>query len=138
MESEVSHTLSGGAAGLVRLLDALQAQLDASGAPPAVRSAVMIACDEVLANIVAHGVGDATVDVRVGDGRVAVAVVDRGPAFDPTAADPPDTDLPIEARDVGGLGIHLVREMMDEVAYERVDGANRLRFSKAWPVPSPS
>ncbi len=57
-------------------------------------------------------------------------VVDDGPEFDPLSAAQPDTTLGVENRPVGGLGIALVRRLMDEVAYERRDGRNRLRFER--------
>ena len=132
MDADFSHTLSGGRTGLPALLDALETHLAEAGAPMAVASAVMIAADEVLSNVVDHG-GAATVQVTAGvrDGRVTVDVVDDGIPFDPTAAAAPDTSLEVEDRDVGGLGVHLVRKLMDEVAYRRDGDRNRLRFSKS-------
>lgn len=60
-----------------------------------------------------------TVEVKVGEGRLTVTLTDDGAPFDPLAQAAPDTDLPVEARAIGGLGIHLVRKMMDEVTYQR-------------------
>jgi len=54
-------------------------------------------------------------------------VVDDGPEFDPLSAVEPDRSLGIEERPIGGLGLALVRRLMDEVHYERRDGKNRLR-----------
>ena len=51
-------------------------------------------------------------------------------SIDPSAAPEPDRAAPLEARDPGGLGIHLIRRMMDDVAYRRVAGENRLRLEK--------
>jgi serine/threonine-protein kinase RsbW len=59
-----------------------------------------------------------------------VVVADDGPEFDPLSAAEPDTTLGVEDRPIGGLGIALVRRLMDEVAYERRDGRNRLRFER--------
>ncbi len=135
MQSNVSHRLICGGAGLRALLDAIETQLVDGEAPPAVAAAVLIACDEIVSNIVNHGGAAAgvEVDVGVGDGRVDVEVIDDGAPFDPTAAAAPDTDLTLENRKVGGLGIYLVREMMDRVDYARRDGRNRLQFSKSFP-----
>lgn len=135
MQSNVSHRLTCGGAGLRALLDAIEAQLADGDAPAAVAAAVLIACDEIVSNIVNHGGAAAgvEVDVGVGDGRVDVEVIDDGAPFDPTAAAAPDTDLTLENRKVGGLGIYLVREMMDRVDYARRDGRNRLQFSKSFP-----
>ena len=55
---------------------------------------------------------------------------DDGPAFDPLAAQAPDTTLGLDERPVGGLGLMLVRRLMDDVAYERRDGRNHLRLRR--------
>lgn len=118
-------------------LDALESHLLDGGAPQAAVSAIMVAADEVISNILNHG-GDAEspprveVDVRVGAGEVAMEIVDDGAAFNPIDAPPPDTTLSVEDRAIGGLGIHLVRRLMDSVRYERADGQNRLRFVKSY------
>jgi serine/threonine-protein kinase RsbW len=83
-----------------------------------------VVLDDLLANVVLHGLaerpgGEATVDVAKTDGAVKVTIADNGPPFDPFARAAPDTTLSIEERQIGGLGIHLVRQMMDEVSYER-------------------
>lgn len=134
MEPDFSHTLSGGRAGFPALMDALEAFLSARAAPEPDAGALMVAVDEVVSNILTHGGEALSVQVAAGaDGRRAwVEIVDDGPPFDPTAAAAPDTALPVEDRDIGGLGIHLVRKLSDEVAYERRADRNRLRFSKTF------
>ncbi len=83
-----------------------------------------VAIDEIVANIVAYGspgVQSAALDVwfrRVGD-MVEITVEDDGPAFDPLARADPDVSLPLESRQPGGLGITLVKSLMDDVRYER-------------------
>jgi serine/threonine-protein kinase RsbW len=138
MESDVSHRLTDNGAGLRALLDAIEAQLADGDVPQAAAAPVLIACDEIVSNIVNHGGADASVEVavRVRDGQVDVEVLDGGAPFDPMAAAEPDTGLALEDRKVGGLGIYLVREMMDRIDYERRDGRNRLRFSKTFPPSS--
>lgn len=140
MEPNFSHTLPAGASGLSVLLDTLEEELTTRGVPPATASAVLIAADEVISNALNHGGASPAVEVAgsVAAGRVAILITDDGVAFDPLAAATPDTSLAIEDRDVGGLGIHLVRKMMDQVAYERRGKHNRLRFSKSFAPPSPS
>ena len=143
MESDFSRTLSDGKAGFPALLDAIEAHLAGAGAPKSAIGPVLIALDEVVSNVLNHG-GDGgadptvQVDVRVADGQVAVEVADDGAAFNPIAADAPDTTQSIEDRPVGGLGIHLVKTLMDSVAYDRADGRNLLRFSKVYSPPSAS
>ena len=140
MDSDVSHRLSGGSAGVRTLLDAISDQLARGDVPDVATMPVLIACDEIVSNVVRHG-GEARrveVAVSVRDGLVSVEVVDDGAPFDPTAADPPDVSLSVEDRDIGGLGIHLVREMMEGVAYERRADRNHLRFSRRFARPSGS
>ena len=140
MESDFSHTLTGGRADFPHVLDAIEAELAARGVPPAAIGPVLIASDEVVSNILDHGGGDGRsprveIGVSVRDGAVTVQIDDDGPAFDPTRAAAPDTGLSVEDRQVGGLGIHLVRKLMDAVGYDRIDGRNRLRFSKSYAQP---
>ena len=85
-----------------------------------------VALDEIVANIVAHSphcpaATGAAVDVWFcRDGAmVEVIVADDGPAFDPLARTGPDVSAPLEWRQPGGLGIALVKALMDEVRYER-------------------
>ena len=137
MESDFSRTLSDGKAGFPALLDAIEAHLADAGVPKTAIGPVLIAADEVVSNVLNHGgEGGAgptvQVDLRVADGRVAVQIADDGAAFDPIAADAPDTTQSIEDRRIGGLGIHLVKTLMDSVAYDRADGRNLLRFSKGY------
>lgn len=133
MDPDFSHTLSSGRTGLPQLMDALEAHLDAAGVPMAVASAVMIAADEVLANVLDHsGAGSVSVRASTRDGRVSVEVSDDGAPFDPTAAAAPDTTLDVDEREIGGLGVHLVKRLMEAVDYSRADGRNRLRFSRSY------
>ena len=139
MDGDFSHTLLDGRTGLPALLDALEAYLGEAGAPPPTVSAVMIAADEVLSNVVDYsGAGRVRVTATVRDGRVAVEVDDDGDPFDLTAAAAPDTTLSVDERAIGGLGIHLVRELMEDVRYVRAGDANRLSFSRSYDLKSPS
>jgi anti-sigma regulatory factor (Ser/Thr protein kinase) len=140
MEPDFSHTLPAGASGLSVLLDTLEEELAGRGVPMATVSSVLIAADEVISNALNHGGASPSVEVAgaVAAGRVAILITDDGTPFDPLAAAAPDTSLSVEDRDIGGLGIHLVRKMMDDVAYERRGKHNRLRFSKSFAPPSAS
>ena len=134
METDFSRTLSDGRAGFPALMDAVEAHLAGAGAPAPAIAPVLVALDEVVSNVLDYGGDRATVQVavRVADGRIAVQVADDGQAFNPIAADAPDTTGSIDDRPIGGLGIHLVKTLMDSVTYERSAGRNHLRFSKAY------
>jgi anti-sigma regulatory factor (Ser/Thr protein kinase) len=64
-------------------------------------------------------------------------VSDDGVSFNPLAVAPPDTTSPLEQRQLGGLGIHLVRSLTDEATYLRQDGRNVIRLVKVVPSPVP-
>lgn len=90
-----------------------------------------VALDEMLSNIIKYGyTDDAIHEIRIRFSftgpMLVVEIEDDGQPFDPCAAAPVDVDAPMEERKVGGLGIHIVRNLMTEVGYARVDGRNRL------------
>src|SRR5687768_15397963 len=112
---------------------AAQAFCDDVDAPGLSRANVMTALDEVLANIVHHGLKDraGTIELTIGrdEQQVVAQVADTAGPFDPLLMPPPDTTLPMDKRKVGGLGIALVRALTDEVAYDRRDGRNHLTLT---------
>lgn len=102
---------------------------------PALLPTFELALEEIFLNIVTHGSrpGSALrVEVSLGLGMDAVTmtVEDDGPQFDPLSLPPPDVTASLADRSVGGLGVHLVRNVMDTVSYARIAGRNRLRMAK--------
>ncbi len=91
-----------------------------------------LALEEAVTNVINHGYVDGkphefTVTLAAGDGgRVTAVVTDDAPAFDPLSHPPVDTSLPLEQRPIGGLGVHLMKNLMESVRYERRDGRNLL------------
>jgi anti-sigma regulatory factor (Ser/Thr protein kinase) len=91
-----------------------------------------LALEEAVTNVIHHGYLDGKphefkVDLSAAPGgRVTAVVTDDAPAFDPVARPPVDTSLPLEERAIGGLGVHLIINLMDSVRYERRDGRNIL------------
>jgi anti-sigma regulatory factor (Ser/Thr protein kinase) len=126
--------------GVRRALDALAALWAEHGLSRAVTWPMDVSLDEVLANVVRHGPADRggeacvelalSLDVAVTPPLCELLISDDGPAFDPLAAPAPDTSLGLDERPVGGLGLLLVRRLMDDVAYERRDGRNHLRLRR--------
>lgn len=119
--------------GLAEAMRAAQAFCEDVDAPGLSRANVMTALDEVLANIVNHGLKDVAGTIELTLGRdaqhVVAQVADTAGPFDPLLVPPPDTTLPMDKRKVGGLGIALVRALTDEVAYDRRDGRNHLTLT---------
>jgi anti-sigma regulatory factor (Ser/Thr protein kinase) len=87
-----------------------------------------------VANVIAHAFAGRPaphrLDLRlaIAPASVVVEIVDNGRPFDPTAAPAPDLSTPLECREPGGLGIHLMRALMDRLDYRRDDDANVLRL----------
>jgi len=96
--------------------------------------------DEVVSNIAAYGAphGPIRVRVRVASDEVRASVIDDGIAFNPLLRPDPDTTGDIDARPIGGLGIFLLKKMMDRVTYRRYRHCNCLSFAKRiGPSPAP-
>jgi serine/threonine-protein kinase RsbW len=91
-----------------------------------------MAFDEVISNIAAYGSAHDPIRVRVTIAADAVRaeVSDDGVAFDPLQLPDPDVTSDVDDRAIGGLGVFLVRKVMDAVTYERRDDRNCLHFSK--------
>lgn len=97
--------------------------------------AVNLALDEILTNTISYGYADQaaheiTVTLRVLGNELVAEIVDDARAFDPLAAPKVDVDLPLEQKEIGGLGIHLTRTLMDEMAYRREQDKNVLLMKK--------
>ena len=74
--------------------------------------------------------GDVNIDATASDKWLTFVVSDSGIPFDPTAEAEADTSLSVEERPIGGLGIFLVRQLMDAINYERTGGKNMLTLAK--------
>ncbi len=110
------------------LLDALEAYAEAADIAPGIAARLALVAEEIAANVAMHAEGASFFELRVtpGPGALALAIEDDGPEYDPLARAAPDTDAAIEDRAVGGLGVHLVRELTRDARYERAGGLNRL------------
>ena len=119
-----------------RLAREIEAFAEAGDIGPADVGQLQLALEEVITNTIDYGLpvgGVYEIDLRatVEDGLVEVAVEDDGIAYDPMADTPEfDPDQSMEERRIGGIGVHLVRTLMDEVDYLRVGDRNRLTVRK--------
>lgn len=111
----------------------LESTLLEYGAPVKVVAQVNVAGDEIFSNIARYsGAADASVDCRVTAGRVVIRFMDDGRPYDPTTQPEPDVTLPAEEREIGGLGIFMVKKSMDRMSYEYANGRNILTIEKRW------
>ncbi len=96
----------------------------------------VLALEEVLTNIIKYGYDDdreheIVIEARLLPGGLVIQVTDDGHEFDPLQAPPPDLDLPFEERPIGGLGLRLLKNIAEQLSYERVGDHNvlTLRFA---------
>jgi anti-sigma regulatory factor (Ser/Thr protein kinase) len=120
---------------LDRVADAVEAFGEAHGLSAKLRYQIRLVLDELLTNTISYGYADdGEHGIHVGmaeeRGRLRFLLEDDARPFDPLTARVPDVNAPADERPIGGLGIHLVRTIMDRVAYERVGGVNRLVLEK--------
>jgi anti-sigma regulatory factor (Ser/Thr protein kinase) len=97
--------------------------------------ALQVSFDELLTNVVMHagGPADEAIEVllRRAEHGVEAVIRYRAPAWDPTRATPPALDADLHARAPGGVGLHLVRELMQRFEYRHVDGWNEVLLERA-------
>jgi serine/threonine-protein kinase RsbW len=97
---------------------------------------ILILLEELLTNLVKYGYpdraepGEAEIVLELNGSRLVIEFIDDGCAFDPFAVAPPDLDEPLEARPVGGLGLHILRSLTDDSRYERRNETNVIRLSR--------
>jgi sigma-B regulation protein RsbU (phosphoserine phosphatase) len=117
------------------LLDAFEEFADQHGVPLKFSRKFLIALDDLVNNVISYGYegmdGEHTVRIRarVADDVVSVVIEDDGRPFNPLQQARPDVEASLEEREIGGLGIHLVREILNEVHYERRGERNVLTMS---------
>lgn len=114
----------------------VEEELQKTGCPLKALHQVVIAVEEIFVNIARYAyhpeVGDATIRCTVDKEplRITIQFLDRGKPYNPLERTPPDTALPPEERDIGGLGILLVRRTMSHIDYAYKDGLNILTLRK--------
>ena len=101
-----------------------------------IKKQLMISCDEIFTNIAsyAYSDGDGTIEVAIefvpGTQSLRIIFSDSGTAFDPLEISEPDTGSALSERKIGGLGMFMVKKMMDSIEYCRQDGKNILTLTK--------
>ncbi|MDR1874769.1 MAG: ATP-binding protein [Synergistaceae bacterium] len=123
--------------GLEDLYSFISTVLAENGVAESIVAVLEMAADEIFSNIVNYGYGEkregAEIDVflDVKDGVVEMVFCDNGSPFDPLAREAPDISLSLEERQIGGLGIHIVKNSVDEITYSRRDDRNVLTLKKS-------
>jgi sigma-B regulation protein RsbU (phosphoserine phosphatase) len=94
-----------------------------------------LAIEEAVVNVMDYAYEEGTkgnvhIEAEADASQLTIIISDWGKPFDPTSKPDVDTSMSAEERDIGGLGIHLVRQIMDSVSYERIQDTNRLTLRK--------
>ena len=113
----------------------LKSFAEAAQLSPAARNAFDLALTEWITNVISYAYEDdqehwISIRFLTAPSRARVEVEDDGRAFNPLTLPPVDTTVPLEQRPVGGLGIHMIRQLMDSVEYRRADGRNFLTLTR--------
>lgn len=129
-------TLAATVENIKTVTDFVNEQLEALGCSMKAQMQIDIAIDELFGNIAHYAykpdVGSVTVQVEVTQEPLAVIItfIDGGVPYDPLKSEDPDITLSAEERQVGGLGVYMVKKTMDEILYKYKDGKNILSIKK--------
>ena len=125
---------------LDQVLNFIRIKLEKQKCPVRILRQIEVAAEEIFVNIARYayesGVGNAGIQVEVEQGplRVAITFMDHGVPYVPLQNEDPDMALSAEERQIGGLGIYMVKKSMDDVCYEYQDGKNILTIRKNIPM----
>ena len=116
------------------VMDFVEAELRQHNFPADLQPEILIAVEEIFVNIASYAYepekgGYVTLSVTV-DEKAVIQFEDTGQPFNPLEGNAPDLDVPIMEREIGGLGIHFVKNMMDEAEYMYTGGKNILTITK--------
>lgn len=115
-----------------RMVQATRAFFAAEGLPEALAYAVDLATEELFVNMIKYNTRSRDpieLELQSHPCGIAVSLTDRCPdPFDPRAVAPVATDVPLDERQAGGLGLHLVSHMVEAIDYEYRDGCSKVSF----------
>jgi anti-sigma regulatory factor (Ser/Thr protein kinase) len=108
---------------------------EAGGLPAETVFEIKLALEELIVNVILHGYEDdaehqIAVEIRLTDEELTMTIEDDGKPFNPLEFRSENIERPFDERETGGMGIHLVRQLMDEVSYQREQGRNVLFLRK--------
>lgn len=116
---------------MMQALEFVENVLTDADVPMKIVMKMNIAVDEIFSNIKLYsGADEAEIACCIYDGHVTLIFTDNGKPYNPLEAAEPDTALSAEDRQIGGLGIFMVKKSMDEVTYTYLDGKNVLSLDK--------
>ncbi|WP_054698049.1 ATP-binding protein [Syntrophomonas palmitatica] len=122
---------------IARLAGEIESFGEVQGIPEPVIFSINLSLDELITNIINYGYADndehnIIINLQAGDAEAVVELRDDGLPFNPLELPDPDTGQSLDERPIGGLGIYLVRRMMDQVEYRRQDNQNIMTMKKLY------
>jgi sigma-B regulation protein RsbU (phosphoserine phosphatase) len=130
-----AHTISNEISEVQKIIQAFELFSQSESLPIEIGMKMSIVFDELLANVVNYAFEDEEeheihVEFKISGNKLILTIEDDGIPFNPFSSNPPDTKLSIQEREIGGLGIHIVKNLMDEYHYHRVTGRNIVTLIK--------
>lgn len=134
---EVQIELNGDSTALRRARTWLDGLVAVPGVDDTLKAELELVLEEVLVNIIQHGYAGSQPDARtielratLTDDELMLEFRDRGALFNPLECDDPNLDVAHDERAIGGLGIYLIKQLVDDLEYVRHEGVNHLRIHK--------
>lgn len=119
-----------------KALDFIEEQLNENGCENKTLMQILVASEEIFSNIAFYAYAPETgrariiIEILPDTNEAAITFIDQGIPYDPLKKEDPDIMLPSSERQIGGLGIFMVKKTMDDVIYEYKDGCNILTIRK--------
>ncbi len=122
------------------VLGLVQKALSESTCPPKIQKKILVCAEELFVNVVNYAYGSVpgkfTLELEINDtdtgGQISICMKDHGVPFDPLQHKTPELTASAEDRKIGGLGIYMVRNIMDQISYEYLEQKNIVRMTKKW------
>ena len=120
----------------------VEEQLESASCPLKVQGQICVSFEELYENVVNYAYGEESGECVIGmnistvgnEKKMVLTVKDRGNPFNPLKKEDPDITLSVEDRPIGGLGIYMVKQSMDDVMYEYQKGWNVIKIVKMWQI----
>lgn len=119
------------------VLDTLEELLSATDCPLGLITMILISVEEAYVNVASYAypegeLGECQLEYALEENTIIIDLYDAGVPYNPLQKEDPDITLKAEERGIGGLGIYMVKQTMDEVTYEYQEGKNHLCMKKSW------
>lgn len=117
-------------------MDFLKSQIEDEISEKKILNDILIAGEEAIVNVLKYAYPDKTGDLELiiehlqNPHGVSIELIDNGLAFNPLERLEPDINAPVEERPIGGLGIFMIKKMMDDLTYSRINEQNRFKLIK--------